>query len=399
MYLEQFKRLFHKTPVYIKSYLLFELGYYLYSKVYTYRKLDSIHYREVREHVTHKRTKELYEQVKLYLVNEPDLTKYISEAFLNKDLITLPNINTLLSYLIYDTPNKRMDELLDIVKIKCAPIIKPSGPLSYRNMSSIMMTNNLNILHKPFVFYAYMYFIRRAFNCYMYTLGFTNIIAPSTKLRVWVKHNKKAVNKIPLVFIHGFGVGIVPYINKIRKLSADRTLILPELPNISYDLYTAAPPPSADNIADALYDILIKRGITLVDIMAHSYGTIILNIFQIKYPHICNYKTYGEPVCFIIHHSHAIITTYTFSAPIYSNILDYLSYLYVHRDMYVQFIYKRGMFMEHFLIKNLDDKTNIILAKDDGIVASSHIYNYITKYYPHVKVSMIDGGHGSFLFM
>lgn len=399
MYLEQFKRLFHKTPVYIKSYLLFELGYYLYSKVYTYRKLDSIQYKDVREHVTHKITKELYEQLKLYLVNEPDLTKWLSDAFLDKELITLPNISTLLSYKIYDSPNRNVDELLSIVKIKCAPIIKPSGPLSYRNMSSIMMTNNLNITHKPFAYYTAMYFIRKVFNFYMYTSGFTNIIDPSTRLRIWVKYNKNAVNKTPLVFIHGFGLGIVPYVNKIRKLSVDRTLILPELPNISYDLYTAAPPPSADNIADALYDILVKRGVELIDIMGHSYGTMILNIFQNKYPHMCNYKTYAEPVCFYIQYGQMASTTYNFSLDTCGNILMYLAYLFVYRDMYIQYINRRSMFMEHFLIKNLDDKTHIILAKDDRFVPSSWVYAYITRHYPHIKIDMIDGGHGSFLLI
>lgn len=398
MYLEQFKKLFHKTPVYIKSYLVFELGYYLYSKLYIYSKLDSIHYREVISPLTSKKSKEIYEQLKLYLVNEPDLTKWLSDAFLDKNLITLPNISTLLSYKIYDSPNKNVDELLSIIKIKCAPIIKPYGPLSYRNMSSLMMTNNLNITHKPFAFYTAMYFIRRAFNCYMYTLGFTSIIDPSTRLRLWVRYNKNAVNKTPLVFIHGFGVGIVQYINKIRKLSANRTLILPELPNISYDLYKF-PPPSADNICDALYDILVKRGVELIDIMGHSYGTMILNIFQNKYPHMCNYKTYAEPVCFYIQYGQLASTTYNFSLNTCGNILEYLCYSFIYRDMYIQYINRRGMFMEHFLIKNLDDKTNIILAKDDTFVPSSWVYAYITRHYPHIKIDMIDGGHGSFVFV
>jgi hypothetical protein len=332
------------------------------------------------------------------LVNEPDLTKWLSDAFLDKNLITLPNISTLLSYLVYDAPNKSVDELLSIVKIKCAPIIKQYGPLSYSNMSCIMMTNNLNITHKPFAFYTSMYLIRRAFNCYMYMSGFTSIIDPSTRLRVWVKYNKNAVNKIPLVFIHGHGLGIVPYIGKIRRLSADRTIILPEIPNMSFDLYKF-PPPSADNICDALYDVLVKRGIELIDIMGHSYGTMILNIFQNKYPHMCNYKTYGEPVCFYIHYGHMALTPYMTSLSIYNNFIQYMCYLFVYRDMYIQYIHKRCMFMEHFLIKNLDDKTNIILAKDDKLIPSLRIYKYITRYYPHIKIDMIDGGHGSFVFV
>ena len=41
MYIIQCKKLFYKTPVYIKSYLLFELLYYLYNKQYG-KKLNNI---------------------------------------------------------------------------------------------------------------------------------------------------------------------------------------------------------------------------------------------------------------------------------------------------------------------------------------------------------------------
>lgn len=113
-----------------------------------------------------------------------------------------------------------------------------------------------------------------------------------------------------------------------------------------------------------------------------------------KYPHMCNYKTYAEPVCFYIQQAQMSSITYNLSS---SSILEYLSYLFVYRDTYIQYINRRCMFMEHFLIKNLDDKTNIILAKEDSFVPSFHIYKYITRHYPHIKISMIDGGHGSYI--
>ena len=100
-----------------------------------------------------------------------------------------------------------------------------------------------------------MYIIRKIFNIYMYIKGYKYIIDPATNIRVWIKYNK--LDNIPLVFLHGFGIGILPYINKINNLSYTRTIIIPEIPNISYDLYKM-PPPSINTIIDVIYDILLR---------------------------------------------------------------------------------------------------------------------------------------------
>jgi hypothetical protein len=226
----------------------------------------------------------------------------------------------------------------------------------------------------------------------MYKLGFTNIIDPRLNLRVWIKYNSGATNKTPLVFIHGVGCGIIPYISKIQELSMDRrTLLVLELPNISYDLYKF-PPPSHDELVTSLYNILVKLGIELVDITGHSYGTVILNVFQIKYPHMCNYKTYIENGCFYIHATHFIDKMPR------DNIFNYIKTIILYNDIYIQFIINRCTFVENTLIKNLDDKTTIILAKDDELIPSYYIHKYITTHYPQVRVEIVDGKHGTYVF-
>ena len=242
-----------------------------------------------------------------------------------------------------------------------------------------------------------MYIVRKVFNLYMYMIGFSYIIDPSTNLRVWIRYNKcsKSLDQLPLVFIHGFGFGIMPYIFKIKRLSVNRTLIVPEFPNISYDLYKFPPPP-ADKIVLSLHDILLKIG-SKFDMIGHSYGALILNIFLSKYKDMCNYKTHAETPAFYIQQSHSGNVVYTKPSPI--DILRYTVYLAIYSDMYVQYIFKRSVFAEHGMVnKNLDNKTTIILSKDDYLVSSYHIHKYLTKYYPEVKVEIIDGDHGSYIF-
>ena len=58
---------------------------------------------------------------------------------------------------------------------------------------------------------------------------------------------------------------------------------------------------------------------------------------------------------------------------------------------------KRCLFYENTLIKNLDDKTTIILAKDDRLVPSYYICKYITAYYPQVHIEIIKGDHAAYI--
>ena len=390
-------------------YILFEFVYYLYYKVFIYGVLNKTCYRTIRGIVSKDISSEIYTRFKEYIINEEYLIKYFMDAIPNREMITIENIKKLLSYHIYNTyPNDnivdddRINELVDIIKDKLGSLIRPNVHISDTNdfISYHFMTNRLNAVHKPFIFYIFMYFIRRCFNFYMYTLGFTNIVDPHLNLRVWIKHNSVGTNKMPLVFIHGFGFGIMPYIRKILRLSVDRrTVIVPEFPNISYDLYKF-PPPSSDNLSTSLYNILIKQNIELIDIAGHSFGGLLLNTFQNKYPHICNYKTYAESPVFCIHQSHivnVIAIKIPFKLPL-KHIIKYIRTMIIYNDIYTQYFLNRCLFYENTLIKNLDDKTTIILAKDDRLVPSYYIHKYITAYYPQVQVEMIEGDHAAYIF-
>jgi len=319
-------------------------------------------------------------------------------------MLTIENIKKLLSYHIYNTHPKddivdddRVNELVALIKGKLGSLIRPNVHISDTNdfISYHFMTNRLNAVHKPFIFYTFMYLVRRVFNCYMYRLGFTNIVDPSTQLRVWIKHNSVGTNEMPFVFIHGFGFGIMPYIHKIQRLTVDRRIVIvPEFPNISYDLYKF-PPPSSDKLSTSLYNILTKHSIELIDIAGHSFGGLILNTFQTKYPRMCNYKTYAESPVFCIHQSH-IVNVIAIKLP-FKDIIKYIRTMIIYNDIYTQYFLNRCLFYENTLITNLDDKTTIILAKDDRLVPSYYICKYITTYYPQVSVEIIKGDHAAYI--
>ena len=387
------------------TYCGFEVCYYMYNTYYTYKQLDNISYNTNRGILTDNMSVNMYNQFKQYFTNETNLTKFFTDSFLNKKSITLNNISKILSYHIFNIhpntpPNlvkihntEYINNLLDIIKQKVELGTINETDDETEAISGHYMINKLNILHKPYIFYTIMYIIRKIFNIYMYIKGYKYIIDPATNIKVWIKYNK--LDNIPLVFLHGFGMGILPYINKINNLSYNRTIIIPEIPNMSYDLYKM-PPPSIDTIINVIYDILLKQNITQIDIMGHSFGTTILNAFQLKYPQMCNCKTYAEPVCFYIQQpqlTHIVYKSYRLSY----NFIKYLLYIFVFRDQYIQYITKRCMFAEQSLINHFDKKTTIILAKYDYLLPTASIYDYMRTYYPTVNLFMRDGGHGSWV--
>jgi len=246
------------------TYCGFEVCYYMYNTYYTYKQLDNISYNTNRGILTDNMSVNMYNQFKQYFTNETNLTKFFTDSFFNKKSITLNNISKILSYHIYNIhPNshvkiqntEHINNLLDIIKPKVELGTINEDDNGTEVISGHYMINKLNIIHKPYIFYMIMYIIRKIFNIYMYIKGYKYIIDPATNIRVWIKYNK--LDNIPLVFLHGFGIGILPYINKINNLSYTRTIIIPEIPNISYDLYKM-PPPSINTIIDVIYDILLR---------------------------------------------------------------------------------------------------------------------------------------------
>ena len=114
--------------------------------------------------------------------------------------------------------------------------------------------------------------------------GFKTYYSSSTNLIYLYKINKKS-DKIPVMFIHGFGIGIIPYINNIIEISKDTTIICPILPNISnvyfhplkWNISKNDFFPELNLLFQEFDDILENHKLTKINIMAHSFGTFILS--------------------------------------------------------------------------------------------------------------------------
>merc|ERR1712039_173232 len=79
----------------------------------------------------------------------------------------------------------------------------------------------------------------------------------------------------PIVFIHGLGWGLPPYLLFILRLARNRECFVLELPEVSQLCVETCLPPNT--MADALYSMLRAYGHEQACFVAHSYGTFVLS--------------------------------------------------------------------------------------------------------------------------
>jgi len=80
----------------------------------------------------------------------------------------------------------------------------------------------------------------------------------------------------PVVFVHGLGCGLSPYLDFVRRLtSLRREIFVIELPEVSQACVGSSLPP--DSMAQAIACMLGEFGHKRATFLAHSYGTFVLS--------------------------------------------------------------------------------------------------------------------------
>jgi hypothetical protein len=215
--------------------------------------------------------------------------------------------------------------------------------------------------------------------------GFKKYYSPKTNICYWYKIKKDSKSD-PLMFFHGLGIGIIPYLNFIIEMSNNITVICPVLPNISnvyfhplkFNLCNNDFFPNFSLIKNEIDQILSLHKINSINIIGHSFGTFILSslLLSSSLRHRIKEKIFIDPVCF---HSNLVKVLKSVDikkdddGSLKPKILHYFIYL----DIYVKYALNRNLFSMEFLwgdFEYFDENTMIILSEKDTIVPSEDIY-------------------------
>ena len=110
--------------------------------------------------------------------------------------------------------------------------------------------------------------------------------------------------KIPIVFVHGIGIGLIAYIPLIDDiLQSGRPLLLPEIPYVSgfrpFQSPNSVLPPVV--VSNTMTDMLATHGFLRGTFVGHSYGTSWLS-YMLKYaPNAICAVVFLDPICFCLH--------------------------------------------------------------------------------------------------
>ena len=127
-------------------------------------------------------------------------------------------------------------------------------------------------------------------------MGFNRLNSGS--LGYW--HKKAQSIAQPIIFAHGLGVGVLPYMQFIRDLCGlfpDREVFIVDLPFIAMRPTVL---PSSREVAVCVEDMLRIHGHRKAHIVGHSYGTAFLAWLMRRATHLVASVSFLDPICFLL---------------------------------------------------------------------------------------------------
>lgn len=189
-------------------------------------------------------------------------------------------------------------------------------------------------------------------------------------------------SRLPLVFIHGLGIGLVPYFFFILRLSRrfSGDLYVPELPFLAMAPWESVPSPR--EVVAQLQDMLAANKHIAAHFAGHSFGAAVIGWLLKMSPSSVVCTTLMEPAMFLMMKSD-VLTKVLFGPPksCYEMFIRY----FVFRELFTVNLLCRCYFWEQttFWPEDLRCPAVVELASDDHIVQSL----FVRRLLEHEKVA------------
>ncbi|OJA13591.1 hypothetical protein AZE42_02725 [Rhizopogon vesiculosus] len=181
--------------------------------------------------------------------------------------------------------------------------------------------DSVPMLHRPFIWYLIVGLVDTFTSFCLWRQGFHhyddgNLMAsfpmrpsyvisrrsPVAKLPYWYRPHRSST-KLPVLFLHGIGIGLYPYMpffEEFNALHPDIGILAIEFLSIS--MHITSPPFSSTEICTAISQILDDLGLGRVVVFSHSYGTVITA--QMLHSHLSLRIAailFADPIPFLLH--------------------------------------------------------------------------------------------------
>ncbi|KAK9809735.1 hypothetical protein WJX73_001115 [Symbiochloris irregularis] len=210
----------------------------------------------------------------------------------------------------------------------------------------------------------------------------------------------------PLVFLHGVGLGLTPYIHFIWQLMRDypmRPIVLLECPHVSLSLCSRAVTP--DVVADAVVEVLRRRRWQRAAFVAHSYGTFVLSRIVQKHQSMVESMVLIDPVCMFTMFPQ-LLRNFIYRLPRMqwrrgaAGIIDGLRYV-VSRNLVIAEAFGRKFAWHKVMLwpEEMAAQTLLVLSAGDDLVPSALVQAHLQSLKTSCQVICHPTApHGGFLF-
>jgi pimeloyl-ACP methyl ester carboxylesterase len=214
----------------------------------------------------------------------------------------------------------------------------------------------------------------------------------SPKVAYWYRQG--SVDQHPIVFIHGLGCGIFPYLNFIRKLLTTRSSVfLVELPHVSMRMQARAPTVPAT--IREMEDALTQHGYARAVWVGHSLGsTIVAGACRLA-PKRVQGAVFLDPVCFLLNH-HPVVYNFLYR-PVVTAPQLFIRY-FAASELFISRYISRQLHWYHAIgwASMLPKNASVFLAEDDVVVPSAQVEHYLKQHGVDCHL-MKELGHSRFL--
>lgn len=200
-------------------------------------------------------------------------------------------------------------------------------------------------------------------------------------LRYWTRQRRGDVNpaldvasprQMPLVFVHGLGVGLVPYYLFLYRLSKRHSgeLYVPEFPFFAMAPWESVP--SAREVVAQLQDMLAANRHTGAHFVGHSFGSVVIGWMLKMSPSSVVYTTLMEPAMFLMIKADSLSKLlYAPTKSCYETLIRYFAF----RELFTVNLLCRNCFWEQSTVwpEDIHVPAVVQLAGNDHCVASRFV--------------------------
>lgn len=247
----------------------------------------------------------------------------------------------------------------------------------------------LDVVHRPLIYYLWIRFIASGTRTALQFLGFEYVPStPGSGLSYFrcappqcgpgqLIEGGDAVpeeEQLPVVFIHGLGIGVTPYLRFIRRLAASREVFIIELPEIAQAGVKASLPP--DRMVTEISQLLRQHGHQRACFIAHSYGTFVASWVIRARPDLVEKVVMMDPTCFLLSQPDvAFNVLYRRPCNIFSVIIAFA----VRWELFAVNVLKRHFYWHHNVLwrEELGVDCIVAVASEDDIVHARMVRSFV----------------------